>query len=486
MSLPLNDLANSGTETGNGRPLVGAWTQLREAIRNPECISLGATVLTTLGIFGIYFVQGIVIARILGPQGRGEFGTALYFPRDILLYAGLLGGVEIVNTLASRRVADTVALKYAAARLGMVSGLITAVIAALLSIGVLIQFDKEYLIPFCLIVCLFVPWEHMQLTISAVDRGNHQYARYNVNRLIYALAFVVFVVIAFGLDEIVASTRAIPESLAATFSSWTGFNHLVPVSSLTLMCLLFVAARVLGLLPTLRGMNIWLRIRSGESRSKTVKDAPNTRQLLKQGRPYALSMLASEVFERLDIFLIVAWATVEQSGYYFVAVPAAALLTVAPNALGVFTFNVGADRKRQVPMKKAVWAMAATAAFQIVATLLFLLILPHLIVTFYGQAFAQAIPFALWLLPACAIKGYLQAADGYLKGRGKPMIGVWARLASIGIMLVFVWLAYPQWQLISIPMAACVGQAFSMVVISSAVIADVSSNQPTNISGEQS
>ena len=58
------------------------------------------TFLTTLAVFGIYLIQGVVIARILGPVGRGEFGTAMFFPRDVFLYAGLLGGIEVVNSYA--------------------------------------------------------------------------------------------------------------------------------------------------------------------------------------------------------------------------------------------------------------------------------------------------------------------------------------------------------------------------------------------------
>lgn len=485
MSLPINELsANPANDAGS--PLTGGWWErLRRLVRNREFLSLGATVFSTLSVFGIFFIQGIFVARILGPIGRGEFGTALYFPRDILLYAGLLGGVEIINSIASKRAAETVALKYAAARLGLISGVITAVIAALLSVGVLIKFDKEYLIPFCLIVCLFVPWEHMQLTISAVDRGTQKYGRYNVNRLIYAAAFVLMVLLVFGVDELIASTRSLPEWLTNTGSRWTGFNHWIPVSSLTLMCVLFVASRVIALAPTLRGMDIWGWIRSGRSGSPEVQEAPTTRQLLKQGQPYAVSMLVSEVFDRLDILLILAWATVEISGYYFVAVPAAALLTVAPNALGVFTFNVGADQRRRVTLGMVLAAMGSTIVFQVIATVGFLLILPYLIVLFYGEAYSQAIPFAIWLLPACAIKGYLQAADGYLKGRGKPMIGVLARSVSIGLMLVFVVLAYGKWELLSIPMAACVGQGFSMIVISIAVILDVSNRQAVQDEGGQ-
>ncbi len=472
MSLPLNELSANSHDVDVGTE-GGIWSKLKAVLKNRETISLGATILTTLSVFGIFFVQGIVIARILGPQGRGEFGTALYFPRDILLYAGLLGGIEIINSLASKKAAETVALKYAAARLGFISGVITASIAALLSVIVLIQIGKAYLIPICLIVCVFVPWEHMQLTISAVDRGTRSYARYNFNRLVYAAAFVFLVLIAFGFDELVKTT-SLPASVGESLSRYTGFNEILPVSSMTLMCLLFVTARIIGIAPTLFGMNIWQRIKSGRSMTRELRGDLNARRLFKQGRPYAFSMLASEIFDRLDIFLILALASVEMSGYYFVAVPAAALLTVAPNALGVFTFNVGADENRKVTTGAALTAMSVTVVFQVLATVAFLFILPQLILIFYGEAFSQAIPFAQWLLPACAIKGYLQAADGYLKGREKPQVGIYSRIASIVLMLVFVALAYPKYELLSVPMAACVGQAFSMIVISIAVIKDTS------------
>lgn len=471
MAVPIQKLSANSSDHGN--PVVDGQGRLRAILMNPEFHSLAATVLSTLSVFAIFFVQGIFVARILGPIGRGEFGTALYFPRDILLYAGLLGGIEIINTIASKRAAETVALKYAAARLGLISGLITALFAAILSVGVLLKFDKEYLIPFCLLVCVFVPFEHMQLTISAVDRGNKKYARYNVNRLIYAASFVGLILLTFGLNELVATIQSLPEWVRECGFSWTGFNHLIPLDSLTLMCVLFVSSKILGLAPTLRGMEIWKRIRTGKSRSSTLQEAPNTKQLLNEGKPYAVSMLVSEIFDRLDILLILAWASVEMSGHYFVAVPAAALLTVAPNALGVFTFNAGADQERQISLKMAIQAILATLVFQAIATLVFLIILPFLILLFYGDAYSPAIPFALWLAPACAIKGYLQAADGYLKGCGKPMIGILSRIASIAIMLIFVEFAFEKWELISIPMAACVGQALSMAVITYAVLLEV-------------
>lgn len=460
---------------GVGFVAPGEQGKLQKLLSDSEFRNVIATFFTTLSVFGIYLLQGVVVARILGVDGRGEFGTAMFFPRDVFLYAGLLGGIEIVNSYAVKGTKNVRSLKYSAAKVGLISGIITAVVAGVISVGFLIAVGKDYLIPFALLCCLFVPWEHMQLTISAVDRGTKNFLFYNVNRLVFAASFLLLLAIVFGL----------------------GLNSLIGLSSLWVVCILFVVARVVGILPTLRGMDLWdaFKGRRGGVSDSLAADVqidevalgddeavPSSWALLKSGRFYALSMLASELFERLDIFLIIALASVTESGFYFVAVPAAQMLTIAPNALAVFTFNAGADKETKVSLKKAVTVLSATAVLQTVCALLFALILPLLIVFLFSDKFAPAIIYAMWLLPACAIKGYLQAADGFLKGRDKPLIGVWARFLSIFVMLTFVGLVYAgvfkfENNLISIPMAACIGQAISMVIITVAVIRDVLGNQ---------
>lgn len=442
-------------------PQSGLRKILHKLRNEPQVLHVLATVLTTLTVFGIYLIQGFVVARILGATGRGEFGTALFFPRDILLWAGLLGAVEIVTGYANRKDCDFVLLKYSAAKLGMVTGTITAVLAACLAIALCVPTGKAYLIPYCLICCLFVPFEHIHLTVSSVDRGSESFQRYNVNRLIFAVLFPVMLIAAWlvNLDQVLGL-------------DW-----------LPIACFLWVVAKVVGLLPTLRGMGLF----SAETRSKYLarlknaqaSDAPRTGLLLKEGRPYAISVFVAELFDRLDVFLILVLATVIDSGYYFVAVPAAAMLIIAPNALGVFAFNAGAREDVKVSRSHAAKVLGGTALFQIVATVLFSLVIGDLILFFFTEEFALAIPFALWLLPASALKGFQQTADGYLKGKGKPYIGVWARGISIFVLLAFVALTYNRFGLLSIPMGACAGQGFSTLVITLGVFLNCDDVDPS-------
>lgn len=459
--------AASGNEVGwaDGVGESPKETKLRKLFHS-EFSNVLATFLTTLAIYSVFLAQGFVVARILGPLGRGEFGTALFFPRDVLLYAGLLGGVEVINALAVKSNVDTKTLKYSAARLGLLSGLITATVAAILAVVVMVCVGKSYLIPFCLVCCVFVPWEHMQLTISAVDRGTRNFAFYNVNRFVYAISFLALLLLVFGV----------------------GLNQSIPFSDLTIVCGLFVISRIVGLAPTLRGMDVTKTLFGKKELSSTGDDVevPSAWELLVKGRFYAISMLASEVFERMDVLLVVTIASVVESGYFFVAVPAAQLLTVAPNALGVFTFNAGSDDSKRIGLRKTLLVMTLTVLMQIVSALILAWVIPVLILYFFKAPFAPAIPFALWLLPAYAIKGYLQAADGFLKGRNKPMIGVWARALSIVVMLCFVGLVYSnviggfEQKIFCIPVAALIGQAISMVIISAAVIRDAIEGEASN------
>jgi O-antigen/teichoic acid export membrane protein len=410
-------------------------------------LSLGATTGTTLGVFACFFLQGIIVARYLQPAGRGELGTILYFPRDLLLYVGLLGAVEVVASFSAWRGQSTAiaAVRRWAAGLGITTGILTALVAAALSAIVLPLTGKAYLVPMALVLCLIVPLEHLQLVVGAVDRGRGSYGLYNLKRFLFAVATPLGLVLVWVVHV----------------DSWLGADRLAVVAWT------MVLARCVGLLPTLVHRRAARGSVADQPRDPTAAVArlPSPRQVVSSARPYGVSMLVSELFDRLDVLLMLILADLVTLGYYCVAVPAAALLIIAPNSLAVYTFNVGARRDLRVSVRQATGVLAATLAVQVVATLIMALALDWLIGAFFGSEFLGAVPLALWLLPASAIKGLSQAADGFLKGRGLAWIGVGSRAVGIVVMLGFVAAAFPRWHFVSIPMAACVGQTVSSVLI---------------------
>lgn len=401
-----------------------------------------STATTTLVVFAVFFVQGVMVARILGPEARGEFGKILYFPRDLLLYVGLLGSLDLIAALAARGDYGRGTLRRAALRLAWWTGIITLVGSLLIASAAFVLSGKAYLLPYCLLVACFLPLEHSQLTLGAVDRGAGDFQRYNWQRLFYAGCFPALLLIYFG----------------------TGWSEVVGASPLMAICLLFVVARLIGVVPT--WWNLWADRRSGVDRA--IGDL-STGRLLRQGKPFAWSLLATETFERLDLLLIVLLASFVEAGHYFVAVPAAALLTIVPNALSAFAFNAGSRREFQLSRRAAVKYLVTILGLQAVSVTAAYFLFPPLIRVIFGAAFEPAIGFALLLLPASALRGYLQFADAFLKARGRATVGIRARISSAVLMLIFVGLTYREWGLASIPVGAAVGQMWSATVISLAV-----------------
>ena len=100
------------------------------------------------------------------------------------------------------------------------------------------------------------------------------------------------------------------------------------------------------------------------------------------------------------------------------------------------------------------------------------LVIGPLILLVYGERFAGAIPFALALLPASAAAGVAKVAEGHLRGRGQVRVGIWARLLAAALMMVVVWLSFPRFQEMSIPLAASLAHGLVALVLAWFVLAD--------------
>ena len=75
--------------------------------------AVALTVAAQLGIFGLQAIHSVILARILGPQGRGEYSTVVMFSQT-LLYAGMLGGTFAIARRAGRTQGNATPLANAA------------------------------------------------------------------------------------------------------------------------------------------------------------------------------------------------------------------------------------------------------------------------------------------------------------------------------------------------------------------------------------
>ncbi|MEM9352745.1 MAG: oligosaccharide flippase family protein [Planctomycetota bacterium] len=413
----------------DGSQAGAAWSRrVVDGVRRLVSRDMLQTVATSFALYGLYALQGVLLARMLGPEGRGQYATAVFFSQTFT-FIGLLGTQHAIARWATRRSQDEQRLSATAVRLGISTGVVTMLVVGVLSVAALPS-EKRHLAWLCLFCALFLPLEHVRQLWLSLDHGLRRFDRYNASRLVSGVGFPMLLSLMWLTGG--ASVQ------------WAG------------VC--FVMMPVLGL--------AYRRFATrGDRRSGEVLDSsrgPTPARLLHRGRPYALAVLASDLFERIDVFLFLSLASFTMQGYYAAAVPAATFLMVLPLAISLFAFNAGAQRGGPPSLRQLVKLGGLILAVQTLAAAVFGLFLEPLMVLVYGERFREATPLALALLPAYAVAGLGRIAESYLQGRDKALVSVYTRCGGAAAMLLFVYLCYDRWAELAIPYGALVGHAVSV------------------------
>jgi len=386
----------------------------------------------SLGTFVFFSVQGILLARLLGPEMRGAFAAAVLFPQA-LLYLGLLGASELMAGYAARGLPDT-ELRRSAARYGAFAGLLSLALCIALD-WFLLPGEFRQVLPLALLCAMTLPLQQIRLSVQAIDHGQRNMTRYNVTRLISAAAFPLTLAIGalFGLHDI----------------RWC--------------CIWLVVSQVLS----------FLLIQWGMRGSWMGPSAVPLKSGLRDARGLIVAWLSNELLERLDVMILLLVASRETLGFYAAAAPMAAAMIIVPNTMGLYAFNRGA-RIEEIPSLRDAWRFLLGAmAAQIVCAIALGALLPIFVKVLYGKDFAQTVYFAWLLLPAGAFKGLLQATDSYARARGKPSLGIRARLMCIPVLLAVAWGGYSYWGTYSIPIGLSLAQFVCFVLVARSVLLDV-------------
>jgi enterobacterial common antigen flippase len=381
------------------------------------------TVAIAFATVGLQMSQGILLARLLHREGRGEYATAVFWSH-FLMFVGLFGGLEVICRYANDPKIDRLALRRSAIWLGIVTGLVTMVLAMLGSLFLIPQ-AKQYMAGIGCLCSLSVLAQNIVLIMTGVDRGSGDFRLYNLRRVFAAAALPVLVILC------------------------------MPFISMTpgIVILLYVVGSFLTLLVYLQGIPHPL---FGAVAVPSAK-------LLRESRPYAFSALAGDLFDRLDLLLVLWLAPIALQGDYAAMVPIVYPLIVIPNTLGMFLFNAGATKGASPNEQAFLKTLVGLVGVQAITVVGFWLVAKPFILLLYGDAFLAAIPLAMWLAPASAIKGIVQGLEGFLKGRGRPKATIICRLFAAVTMIIITLMYFERLSVISVAIAALISQIVCLV-----------------------
>jgi len=349
-------------------------------------------------------ITGILVARLLGVEGKG------------LLTAVLLGP-QLISSLAEFGVRQATAFHTGQgtwptdriAQTTLATALLAGVIGAVLSVFWLaLNWEPHYSVAMVIMAALIVPATVLSSSIAGLFLGLQRLPNFSVSLwgpgVCKLLGTVLFVVVAgWGVTGAIA---------AAALSPWL-------VSALMIIAL----SRVLD-----------LRVRFHTEIAKGMWAL---------GSSYAVVYFLMALTFKANLILVQHFNGMESLGYYSLSSNLAELLWQVPSALGVLVFarSAGAQDSRAFALKIAVLArqvfmlgLFGAGAIAVVA--------PTIIPLLYGDAFRPSVTILLVLLPGTVAMMVFKILRQDLAGRGQPwaagtiILGMLLCTAALGSWLI--------------------------------------------------
>lgn len=363
--------------------------------------NVSITLAAQISIFFIGLISSVIIARTLGPEGKGIFAIATLVPKMLFMFGNLGLSSAIIYFIGKK--------KYSLQDVS--SSIFTLAIIlgfglCLLTILLLNCFSFTFLkgVPFLLIgMSVFIlPFNLLISFYNSSLLAKEKIKLYNFIQILPNAIFLTFFL------------------LLLLFSKKTILNAVISqlLASISI-CLILVF-----LLRKLTKMKINISVNR-----KFIKDS------LKFGGKAYLANLMTFFTYRLDIFLVNFFLSPIQVGYYSLAVGLAEFLWYIPNATSTILFPRITSLKSEEARKFTPKVMRHILFIIIIAALCLFSFSKFIIKIMYGKLFFPSL-IPLWLLlPGVIMLSIGKITSSDLLGRGKP---IYATIISAVTLLVTI------------------------------------------------
>jgi O-antigen/teichoic acid export membrane protein len=411
---------------------------VRSLWRSLYCASsFGANVLLTTGtnilLILLGLTTGILAARLLGPQGRGELAAIQMWP-SFLAGIAMLGLPEALAyysaqsaNRAGRYLGSAMALAALACLPFMGAGYIVMPFFLSAQSAEVVVGARWYLLLLPLTALMGIPYHAL--------RGRGDFTIWNGLRLAPGLGWLAL------LSSAWLFGRAEPIFLA--------LGYLMVQLLLSCPVIYLVTRRVSG--PFWPEVGTW-------------------KPMLRYGLPCVMSIVPQMLNLRLDQMLMAGFLPVQTLGLYVIAISWSNAVNPLLNALGTVLFpritsQSDVDQRARVFAQGCRLAVVASACIAMIVALFTPWFLPLL----FGERFAASVPAALVLVMAAAVLGINGVLEEGLRGFGNPDAVLKAELGGLGVTLVALLLLLPPLGIMGAAVASVIGYgSVAMFLISQA------------------
>jgi len=384
------------------------------------------TLATNIFIQACGVATGIIAARLLLPEGRGELAAVLLWP-TIFAAIGIYGTNWVITREIGQDRFKEPDLARTSVTLGLVLGIIGMAIGYYL-IPLLLPADKAHLIWLARIFLLLLPLNYIALNLLGLDQGALRFKRYNWTRAFFYIPYL---------------------SMLISF-------YILKKASV----LWFVIANLIGwLIVALVRLIIYRKsVRAGKP------DLGLYKRILAKGHGFNGAAVAMQAALRLDQIILVSFLGSAQLGFYVVALSFASAHAALGLALAIVTFASAAQRQdRKTAGEFLARIFRRSMLLYMLASAGVALLSPILIVPLFGKEFAPAIVPCSILAIFTGLSSLARILDEALRGEGLPVPGIWSKVWGSLTLILLAWVLIPGFGITGMACAA-VGNGLTQVL----------------------
>ncbi len=406
---------------------------------------------TSLASIPLAIATSIVVARALGPAGKGVYELVMATAALLAMMLGFSLSSGVIYVVA-RGKAKLGALALQLAGLAVLMGLLAiAILFALRRTNFAATFLPAEMRGWSIVaISLLLTFTEMSGYWRAMLIGCQEIIQANWREFISRVAVFLFMLAAIGI--LAASGRA--ASAAALI--WT-------IIAVTILKgpLFWHALR-----PFFRKSGLdQLKLAENHGWRASIK-ASGLSEVVRFATPSYLSNLTQFLNYRLDVFFVSFFAGAAAVGLYTLAVTLAQAIWLFSNAAALVLLPRIASLQEAKTENAAQTARITRLALWLsaVSALLLALVAEFLLTRIYGEAFRGSLVPLLWLLPGIVIFSATNVIASYLAGIGKPRLNWFASLAGLFVTVTLNLLLIPRLNIVGAAISSTASYTTSTVL----------------------
>ena len=383
-------------------------------------------------IFALGFITSIILARTLGPTGKGIYALIILIPAVMLKLGSL--GIEAANVyfVGSKQYEPKDVVSNS-----LLSSILLSLFLILLFLGIsYLSAFKTYLnsnqinIFYLWLVVLTIPFSLFSGFLRSIFLGKEEIITFNKINIFQTIIQLVLIVIFLMILK-------------------QGVSGAVNAYILTIM---FVFVFVIFLIKKITKIKLSFN-------RKLFKDS------VRYGVKAYFGNLAQFLNYRLDMFLVAFFLTPAAVGYYSLAVGIAEKLWMLPGAIATVLFPRVSSLKDKEANNLTPRVARHTFFIIFILSLILAILAKPLVKILFGDAFLPSIMPLLILLPGIVALGGAKTLTADLAGRGKPQFGTYAAFISLAVNFPLnLWLI-PKWGISGAAFASTVAYIVVTIVV---------------------